>query len=185
MTQDDDKLNYSWKDRWNNHCKANAHRWFYKYSVDVSSGWLYYTTTYGLQELLAQTDHDTVYETRKIGMLVHAAVMRPIGWLRNKIAEKMHVTKESPLVDKMKVNALAIVPIQAFVYAGMLMGGMYRTGNWEWKSTATAWTIGMLTAVPHSLFYGPIQDRYRRFFGIAPAIKKTENPSLETYVQNP
>ena len=133
MTTDNNKPSYSWITRWKNHCKANAERTFYKYSVDVSSGWTYYTTMYGLQELLARAvtgegDLETIMETRKIGMLVHAAVMRPIGKLRNKIAEKMHVTEESPLVDKMKVNALATLPIQAVVYAGMLVGGMARTG---------------------------------------------------------
>ena len=182
MTIDDTKPTYSLKDRWNNHCKANADRWFYKYSVDVSSGWIYYTTMYGLQELLAQTDHDTLVETRKLGVLVHAAVMPLVGWLRNTIAEKRQVTKESSLVDKMKVNALAILPLQAVVYAGMLMGGMYRTGNWDLKSAAAAWGIGMLTAVPHSLIYGPLQDCYRKFFCVQPAIKKTQGTSLETYV---
>lgn len=192
MTDNNDNLSMqtptTWYDRWQQHCKRNAERWFYKYSVDVSSGWLYYTTTYGLQELLVQEttgegDYATIWETRKIGILVHAAAIRPIGMLRNKIAEKRGVTKESPLIERMKVNAIATLPIQAVVYAGMLIGGMARTGNWDLKSAVIAYGLGMLTAVPHSIWYGPIQDCYRRFFGVQPAIKKTED-TLETYVEN-
>lgn len=174
----------TWYGRWKQYCKKHAERWSYKYAVNVSSGWLYYTTTYGLQELATGNDLETIVETRKIGMLVQTVAMPLIGLLRNKIAEKRGVTKESSLLERMKVNALAILPIQAFAYTGMLLGGMANTGNWDWKSAAAAWTVGMLTAVPHSLVYGPIQDSYRKFFGVQPAIKQTQSTTLETYVEN-
>ncbi|HLC72773.1 MAG TPA: L-alanine exporter AlaE [Candidatus Nanoarchaeia archaeon] len=185
MTTDNNKPNYSWITRWKSHCKENVERAFYKWSVDVSSGWLYYTTAYGLQELAAGQDPATIIKTRSLGMLVHAAVMRPIGKLRNHIARRMQVTQESSLLDKMKVNALATVPIQSVAYAGMLAGGMALSGHYDWKSSLVSWGLGMALSIPHSLVYGPFQDSYRNLFGVQPAIKKTENSSLETYAQNP
>ncbi|GEM_PF-6533214 len=163
--------------------KNHAQRWFYRYAVDVSSGGMYYTTAYGLQELAVGKDPETIVKTRMLGMLVHAAIMRPVGMLRNYVARRMGVTQDSSLLEKMKVNALATVPIQAIAYAGMLVGGMALSDTYDWKSSAAAWGIGMALSIPHSFFYGPIQDNYRRFYGIQPAIKRTQETTLEDSVQ--
>src|SRR3989344_1271429 len=96
----------------------------YQYGIDVLSGWMYYTPTYALQELAAVKDIETIVKTRLIGMAVHAAVMRPVGLLRNYVAKKWDVNQDSPLIDKMKVNLVTVTPVQAVAYAGMLAGGM-------------------------------------------------------------
>jgi hypothetical protein len=152
----------------------------YKYAVDVVSGWTYYTITYGLQEIAAQEiatghlDMDKVIKTRLIGMGVQAAVLRPVGMLRNHIAKKYDVTKESSFKDKLKVNFIATTPIQSTVYSGMLLGGMAWSGNWDWKSFGYALLMGIGFSALHSFPYGVVQDRTRKFFGIKPAIGNKE-----------
>jgi len=153
----------------------------YTYAVDVMSGWMYYTPTYALQEGLARyvcqgtvtdADIDTIVKTRLIGLGFHAIAMGPIGIVRNHVAKKWDVTKESPLVEKLKVNATAITPIQSFVYAGMLTGGMWWSGNWYIQSSVYAWGLGVGLGVAHSILYGFVQDKVRTFFGVKPAIGK-------------
>ena len=142
----------------------------YRYSVDVLSGWLYYTPTYALQELASGKDWDTVLKTRLIGLAAHAMVMRPIGLLRNYVAERWEVTKESLLIDKIKVNLVAVTPPQAIVYGCMLAGGMAWSGNYEIRESIYAWVIGVGLGALHALAYGPVQDYVRRFFKVTPAI---------------
>lgn len=142
----------------------------YKYSVDVLSGWLYYTPTYALQELAAGKDVETIIKTRLIGMAAHAIAMRPVGLLRNYVAKQWNVTQDSPAIDKIKVNLVSVTPIQSVVYAGMLVGGMMWSGNWDWHSTAYAWTIGVSIGALHSIPYGYVQDYVRTCCGVKPAI---------------
>jgi len=162
------------KEKWLETTVKLAENPVYKYGVDVASGWLYYTPTYAVQELAAGKDIDTVIKTRLIGMVAHAAAMRPIGLLRNYVAKKWNVTQDSSLVDKMKVNLVAVTPVQAVVYAGMLAGGMAWSGNYDIKSSVYAWTIGVGLGALHSVPYGFVQDQVRRFFGIKPAIGANE-----------
>ena len=136
------------------------------------SGWTYYTPTYALQEAIAGKDLDTIVKTRTIGILAHAISIRPMGLLRNYLADKWKVTKESSLRDKIKVNLVAITPIQAVVYAGMLAGGMSWSGNYDIKSSVYAWTMGVGLGALHSIPYGFVQDKIRTMFGVKPAIKK-------------
>ena len=142
--------------------------------VYATSGWLYYTPTYVAQELVAGKDIDTVIKTRLIGMVAHVVAMRPIGLLRNYVAKKWNVTQNSSLVDKMKVNLVAVTPVQAVVYAGMLAGGMAWSGNYNIKSSVYAWTIVVGLGILHSIPYSFVQYRVRRFFGIKPAIGANE-----------
>jgi len=162
------------KEKWLETSVKLAENSVYKYGVDVLSGWLYYTPTYAAQELAAGKDIDTIIKTRLIGMVAHAVAMRPIGLLRNYVAKKWNVTQDSSLVDQMKVNLVAITPVQAVVYAGMLAGGMAWSGNYDVKSSVYAWTIGVGLGALHSIPYGFVQDRVRRFFGIKPAICANE-----------
>lgn len=150
----------------------------YKYSVDVLSGWLYYTPTYGLQELAAGKDFDTVVKTRLIGLAVQAAVLRPVGMLRNYMAKKWDVTKDSPVIDKIKVNLLSTTPVQSALYSGMLLGGMAWSGNWDWKASGYSLLMGVGFSALHSFPYGYVQDGIRSFFGIKPAIGKKETKPL-------
>jgi hypothetical protein len=143
----------------------------YRYFVDVGSGWAYYTPTSAIQELLVGRDLETVAKTRIIGLATHAVSMRPIGLLRNHVAKKLGVTDESPLRDKIKVNLIGAVPIQAVTYVGMLVGGMAWSGHYNWKASAWAWIVGVGLGIPHSIPYGWFQDRFRRVFGIQPAIR--------------
>lgn len=145
----------------------------YKYAVDVLSGWLYYTPTYALQELAAGEDASTIIKTRLIGLAAHAVAMRPTGLLRNYVAEKWNVTQDSSLMDKFKVNLVAVTPIQAAVYAGMLAGGMAWSGNYNLKASLCAWGIGVGLGAFHSFPFGYVQDRVRKFFGVKPAIMET------------
>ena len=146
----------------------------YQYAVDVLSGWTYYTPVYAAQELLAGKDIETVVKTRLIGMAAHTVAMRPIGLLRNHFAQKWNVTSESSFVDKLKVNVVAVIPVQAVVYAGMLFGGMAWSGQYDWKASAYAWGMGVALGAVHSFPYGSVQDKVRTFFGIKPAIAATE-----------
>lgn len=166
-----------WFERATNVVRRNA----YQYSADVLSGWTYYTTMYAAQELgaaylhngfVSQENVDTMIKTRLIGLAVHTVSIGPIGMVRNHFAKKWSVTKESPLVDKLKVNVVSITPIQAFVYAGMLVGGMYWSGHWDTKSSLYAWTAGVGLGIPHTFLYGPFQDKVRTLFGVKPAIGK-------------
>ena len=123
---------------------------------------------------MAGKDIETIVKTRLIGLAAHAVAMRPGGLLRNYIAKKWNVTPDSSLVDKMKVNVVAITPIQAIVYAGMLAGGMVWSGNHDIKSSVYAWTIGITLGAFHSIPYGFVQDRVRKSFGVRPAITAKE-----------
>jgi len=153
----------------------------YQYGVDVLSGWLYYTPTYAAQEFVAGKDVETIVKTRLIGMAVHATAMRPIGLLRNYVAKKWDVNQDSPLIDKMKVNLVTVTPVQAVAYAGMLAGGMAWSGNYDLKSSLYAWTIGVGLGALHSIPYGFVQDKVRKFFGMKPAIgaKEINTPNIQ------
>ena len=142
----------------------------YQYSVDFLSGWLYYTPMYAAQELAVGKDVETVVKTRLIGLAAQAIAMRPVGLLRNYVAKKWGITKESSLVDQMKVNLVAVTPIQAVVYGGMLAGGMAWSGNYDWKSSLYAWGMGVVLGALHSIPYGFVQDKVRKSFGVKAAI---------------
>lgn len=142
-----------------------------QYKADVLSGWIYYTATYGPQEAILGKEWDSLMLTRLFGLGMHAALMRPIGKLRDYFAKKRGVTKESSLIDKLKVNLTAITPIQSPVYAGMLAGGMYISGKWDLEASFYNWMLGTGLSALHAFPAGWLQDRVRRFYGIAPAIK--------------
>lgn len=166
-------LKEKWEEKWAEKSKQIGTA-VYNYSVDVGSGWLYYTPTYALQELAAGKDIETVIKTRVIGMAVHAGIMRPTGLLRDYFANKWSVTKDSSLSDKIKMNIAAVTPIQSIVYAGMLVGGMAWSGNYDWKASIYAWGAGVALGALHAVPYGYVQDGVRTFFGVKPAIKEKE-----------
>ena len=78
-------------------------------------------------------------------------------------------------MDKIKVNLLAITPVQAVIYGGMLAGAMAWSGKWDLKSSLYAWGIGVGTGAVHAVIYGDLQDKARRLFGIRPAIAKKDS----------
>ncbi len=158
------------KDEWLETTVKLSENSVYKYGVDAVSGWLYYTPTYAAQELACGKDLDSVIKTRLIGLGSHLLTMRPIGLLRNYAAQRWNVTQESPLIDKIKVNLIAVAPLQAVTYGAMLVGSMAWSGNYDWKATTYAWAIGVTLGVFHSIPYGFIQDRIRQFCGVKPAI---------------
>ncbi|HLG23457.1 MAG TPA: L-alanine exporter AlaE [Candidatus Nanoarchaeia archaeon] len=144
----------------------------YGWLVNTGSGIIYYTLTYGTQELATGGDLNKVVKTRLIGGVVHSIVRGPVGLLRDYVAKKRNVTKESPLIDKIKVNLIAITPMQSVVYAGMLIGGMALSGDWDWVSSGVAYAIGIGTGAAHAVIYGNLEDKSREFFGIRPAISE-------------
>jgi hypothetical protein len=158
-----------------------------RYGVDVLSGWIYYTPTYALQELVAGKDSEAILKTRLIGLGVHAIVMRPVGMVRNYVAKKWNVTKDSSAWDKIKVNLIGVTPIQSVAYAGMLIGGMAWSDEWNWGASAIAWGIGVGIGAGHSIPYGFVQDKIRKVFGVKPAIAKKENLSESKieYINSP
>jgi len=158
------------KDKWLETSVRLAESPVYRYSVDVLSGWLYYTPTYAAQEVAAGKDLDSIIKTRVLGMVAQAIAMRPVGLLRNHIAHRWNVTAESPLIDKVKVNITAVTPVQSVVYAGLLAGGMVWSGEYDWKQSTYAWIIGTVLGAAHATIYGPVQDKIRSAFGIKPAI---------------
>ena len=162
------------KEKWSEDKPKLVGNPIYQYSVDVLSGWTYYTPTYALQELAAGKDVDTIIKTRLIGLAAHVVAMRPIGLLRNKFAKKWNVTQDSPLKDKVKLNFAIITPVQAVVYGGMLMGGMSWSGNYDLESSLYAWGVGVGLGALHSVPYGFVQDIVRKIFGVKPAITKRD-----------
>lgn len=143
----------------------------YNYVVDVASAWTYYTPAYALQEFVAGKDPETIVKTRAIGLVAHAIAMRPVGMLRNYTANKWGVTAESSQLDKMKVNLVSVVPIQAATYAGMLVGGMAWSGNYDFKSSLIAWGMGVSLGLLHAMPYGWFQDKFKKLCNVKPAIK--------------
>ncbi len=158
------------KDKWLETTVKLSENSAYKYGVDAVSGWVYYTPTYALQELACGKDLDTVIKTRLIGLGSHLLTMRPIGLLRNYVARRWNVTEDSSLVDKIKVNVVAVAPVQTITYGAMLVGSMAWSGNYDWKATTYAWVIGVTLGVFHSIPYGFVQDKIRKFCGVKPAI---------------
>lgn len=91
------------------------------YLVDVSSGWTFFTPIYAMMEhYVVGMDSGKVFDSRSAGLVAHAIAMRPTGMLRNKLAKKWDVTKESPWYKKVAVNVCAGTPIQAVMYTGIL-----------------------------------------------------------------
>ena len=155
--------------------EKNSERKFYRYCVDVASGWMYYTPTFALQEVIAGKDLETILKTRVIGLAVHLISVSSIGALRNYMAKKEGVTESSSAWDKIKVDLKAVTPVQASVYAAMLLGGMAWSGNYDWKATAIAFALGVGLGAVHSIPYGKFQDKFRKTFGVEPAIRNSKN----------
>ncbi len=153
-------------------CKSKIPEGVYNYCVDVVSGWAYYTPVYAIQEAACGKDFETIVKTRLVGLAAHAIAMRPIGLLRNYVAKKMKVTKESPFLDKLKVNILSVTPPQAVVYGGMLAAGNALSGNYDLKSSALAWGLGVGLGAIHAFPYGIVQDKIRSACGVKPAIQQ-------------
>lgn len=141
------------------------------YWVDVASGWSYYTPVYAIQEVIAGKELDSIVATRALGLIMHAAAIRPIGKVRNYFADKWEVTKESSFLKKLGLNLAAVTPIQAVAYAGMLLGGMALSGKYDWEASTKSWALGTGLGALHAFPYGSFQDGFRRFFGVQPAIK--------------
>src|SRR3989344_1915887 len=91
------------------------------YLVDVSAAWTFYTPLYGGIELIAGMEGDEILKARAMSLGVHAVIGRPVGALRNKLAEKWKVTKESRWYEQIGVNLCSVLPIQAVLYTGMLI----------------------------------------------------------------
>jgi hypothetical protein len=165
------------KDKWLELGSKLSQYSVYRYAVDFSSGAIYYTTTYGIQELLSGKDTDAIIETRKMGLIAHAILLRYIGLRRNKAAKKYGVTKDSSFCLKLKANIESIVPVQAPAYALMLLYGMLKTNKWNqdsWESTGYSLLLGVGLSAFHAFPYGYVADKFRGAFGMKPAIDKKE-----------
>ena len=142
-----------------------------EYQADVLGGWLYYTPIYGLQEIAFGKETNEMMMTRLIGLGMHAALMRPVGKLRDYLAQKRGVTKKSPFKDKLKINLLAITPIQTVAYALMLTGGMALSNKWNLESSFYNWMLGTALSAVHAFPACWVQDKIRGLYGLAPAIR--------------
>lgn len=137
------------------------------YIVDVSSGWTFFTPIYGAMEsFVVGMDSEKVLKSRLAGLVGHAIAMRPTGLLRNALAKKWNVTKESPFYKKWAVNACAQTPIQAVIYTGMLI---YSGASLD--EIKVALPIGLAIAFPLFEPFGWWMDTWRKFWGKKPAIK--------------
>src|SRR3989338_6677287 len=86
--------------------------WF----VDVSAGWTFFTPVYAAMEhYVAGMDSEKVFDSRSAGMVANEIAMRPTGLLRNRLAKRWNVTKESSWYMKVAVNVCAGTPIQAIM----------------------------------------------------------------------
>ncbi len=136
------------------------------YLVDVSAGWTFFTPIYAAMErFVAGMDVGEVVDSRTAGFVAHAIAMRPTGLLRNKLAKKWNVNKESPWYKKAAVNVCAATPIQAVMYTGMLT---YAGVSME--EMAVALPTGLAIAVPLFEPFGRWMDRWRKFWKKKPAI---------------
>ena len=137
------------------------------YLVDVSAGWTFFTPIYAAMEhYVADMDSEKVFSTRTAGLVAHAIAMRPTGILRNKLAKKWNVTKESSWYKKTAVNVCAGTPIQAVMYTGMLV---YSGASME--EVAVALPTGLAMAIPLFEPFGRWMDKWRKMWGKKPAIK--------------
>jgi len=135
--------------------------------VDVSAGWTFFTPLYAAMEYyVAGMDAGEVFDSRSAGLVAHAIAMRPIGKLRNILANKWNVTKESPMYKKLAVNVCAGTPIQAVMYTGMLA---YAGVSAE--EIAVTLPTGLAMAIPLFEPFGRWMDKWRKILGKKPAIK--------------
>jgi len=137
------------------------------YIVDVSAGWTFFTPTYAAMEyLITGMSSEEVLKSRLAGLVAHSIAMRPTGLLRNKLAKKWGVTKQSRFYKKWAVNACAQTPIQAVLYTSMLL---YSGASPEEISVALP--LGLAIAFPLSEPFGRWMDRWRKVWGKEAAIK--------------
>jgi len=61
---------------------------FTDYATDVTAAWTFYTPTYGIIEYFAGMDSKEIMKARGMSLVVHAAIGRPVGKLRNILADK-------------------------------------------------------------------------------------------------
>ena len=140
------------------------------YWTDVSSGWTFFTPICAAIEHYgrAHMEWSKVGISRSLAMAAHMIAMRPTGKIRNALAAKWGVTKESPIYKKLAVNACALTPIQAALYTGMLAcAGVYPDSE--------TYRDAMLTVIPTTLVlsepFGRWQDFWRGLWGRERAIK--------------
>ncbi|MEK6934647.1 MAG: L-alanine exporter AlaE [Nanoarchaeota archaeon] len=137
------------------------------YLVDVSAGWTFFTPIYtAMEHYVAGMDSGEVFDSRSTGLVAHSVAMRPAGLLRNALAKKWNVSKQSPFYKKWAVNACAQTPIQAVMYTGMLA---YAGASPQ--EIAIALPIGLAMAFPLFEPFGRWMDKWRKIWGKKPAIK--------------
>ena len=139
------------------------------YLVDVSAGWTFFTPVCAaIEHFAAGMEPKEILKSRAAGILAHGIAMRPTGMVRNALAKKWNVTKESPLYQKIAVNACALTPIQAVLYTGMLAYAGVPPGSNEYIAA-------MSTVLPTTLAlsepFGRWMDKWRTMWGKKPAIK--------------
>lgn len=136
------------------------------YLVDVSAGWIFFTPIYtAMEHYIAGMDSGEVFKSRSAGLVAHAIAMRPTGMLRNALANKWNVTKESPWYKKVAVNVCAGTPIQAMMYSGMLA---YSGASMD--EIAVALPTGLAMAIPLFEPFGRWMDTWRKIWKKKPAI---------------
>lgn len=136
------------------------------YFVDTSAAWAFYTSLYGGIEYLSGMENEEILKARLMSLGVHAIIGRPVGKLRNKLADKWKITKESPWYAQTAVNVCSVLPIQSVLYTGMLVAAGASSEEIA-VALPAGLGLGALLAEP----FGRWMDIYRNFWGKRKAIK--------------
>ena len=150
--------------------KKSLYQSFTDYATDVTAAWIFYTPTYGIIEYFAGMESKEIMKARGMSLVVHAAIGRPVGNLRNILVDKGIVTKESPWYKQIGVNVCSVLPIQAVLYSSMLVAS-----GASKEEIAVALPTGLAIGLGLTEPFGRWRDIWRKMWGKKPAIKTNEN----------
>lgn len=147
--------------------KKTFYESFTDYATDVTASWTFYTPAYGIIEYFAGMDAQEITKARVMSLAVHAGIGRPVGKIRNALANKWEVTKESPWYKQIGVNVCSVMPIQAVLYSSMLIAS-----GASKEEIAVALPTGLVIGLGLSEPYGRWMDIWRKMWGKKAAIDK-------------
>lgn len=153
---------------------------FRKYAVDVCAGWAYYLPTFalGIEAVIGGMEPAEIYHSRLMASAVHAAIMRPVGFLRNYLPKKFGVTEESPQWKKSLIDLGSVAAMQIPVYIGILSSaGVDLSEPRKQAMIGASFAFTYLTAP----VFGRFMDWWRDLHGIEPAMYPPRERERDTW----
>lgn len=154
--------------------KKTFYQSFTDYATDVTAAWTFYTPAYGIIEYFAGMDSKEIMKARGMSLVVHAAIGRPVGKLRNALADRWGITKESPWYKQVGVNICSVMPIQAVLYSSMLVAS-----GASKEEIAVALPTGLAIGLGLTEPFGRWMDIWRKMWGKKPAIEKEQKGLID------